>query len=450
MLEAAVGDGILVLSIALACQGGFTLALMLYSWWRPERLEESASPSSYREPELRFTALLPARHEEDVIAETIARVWRVNYPKSLLEIVVICERSDTGTIAQAEQAIAQIGDPNVKLVIFGDTPINKPHGLNLGLRASSHEIVTVFDAEDDVHPDILQVLNTIMLRDRTPIVQAGVQLMDFDSSWYAVHNVLEYFFWFKSRLHFHTRVGMVPLGGNTVFIARRLLEEAGGWDENCLTEDADIGIRLSAIGERIAITYDAEHATREETPPSLASFIRQRTRWNQGFLQILGKGDWRRLPTLQQRLLAVYTLAQPFMQGAISVLWPISLGMILVVKVPVAVAIISFLPLYAVIFQFLLSGVGLVEFTQAYGLELTWWHLVVFTVGFVPYQLVLGVGAIRAVYRQLRGVTNWEKTEHTGAHREPVFEPAFSAQAAYAPLLAVSRTTHSDQVSDAA
>ena len=37
---------------------------------------------------------------------------------------------------------------------------------------------------------------------------------------------------------------MVPLGGNTVFITRELLEPAGGWDQECLTEDADIGIRL--------------------------------------------------------------------------------------------------------------------------------------------------------------------------------------------------------------
>jgi glycosyltransferase XagB len=29
--------------------------------------------------------------------------------------------------------------------------------------------------------------------------------------------VLEYLFWFKSRMHYHATVGMVPLGGNTVF-----------------------------------------------------------------------------------------------------------------------------------------------------------------------------------------------------------------------------------------
>jgi cellulose synthase/poly-beta-1,6-N-acetylglucosamine synthase-like glycosyltransferase len=418
MFEGLVTSTLLVLSIALACQGGFTLYLMLYTWWQPERLAQTRSPEVFAAPALRFTALLPARHEQEVIAETINRVWRADYPHELLEIVVICERSDVATIAEAQRAINGIGSPNVRLALFSDSPVNKPHGLNVGLRTSSHEIVTIFDAEDDVHPDIFQVVNTIMQRDDCPIVQAGVQLMDYGSRWFAVHNVLEYYFWFRSRLHFHAAVGMVPLGGNTVFMARELIERAGGWDERCLTEDADIGIRLSALGERITITYDAEHATREETPPTLTSFVKQRTRWNQGFLQVLGKGCWRDLPTRSQQLLAVYTLAQPFAQAAIGLLWPISLAMIAVTKAPVPVAMLSFVPLYAVVFQFLFSLVGLIEFGRSYGLRISARDIVVFTVGFVPYQMLLAFAALRAVYRAMQGATNWEKTEHTGAHRE--------------------------------
>ena len=172
------------------------------------------------------------------------------------------------------------------------------------------------------------------------------------------------------------------------------------------------------MGEDIAITYEPEHATREETPPTLGSFIRQRTRWNQGFLQVLGKGDWLNFPSMGQRLLAVYTLAQPFLQATVGLLWPISVAMILVAKVPVGLAMLSFLPLYAMGLQFVLSLVGLLEFAHVYGLRVRWRDVVVFTVSFLPYQALLGVGALRAAYRVLRGAANWEKTAHTGAHRE--------------------------------
>jgi cellulose synthase/poly-beta-1,6-N-acetylglucosamine synthase-like glycosyltransferase len=417
MLMMLLDNAVLLVSLALTVHGGLTLYLMLYTWWRPERLSATHSPATYETPGLRFTALIPARHEEEVIAETIGRVWNANYPHDLLEIVVVCERGDLATIAEAQRTVDAFGHANVRVEVFGDGPINKPHGLNVGLRHSSHEIVAIFDAEDDVHPDIFQIVNTLMLREKAPILQAGVQLMDFDSRWYAVHNVLEYFFWFRSRLHFHARIGMVPLGGNTVFMARELIEKAGGWDDQCLTEDADIGIRLSTLGERIAITYDPEHATREETPPTLTSFVKQRTRWNQGFIQVLRKQVWRQFGSSRQRWLAAYTLAQPFIQAIVSLFWPVSVAMICMVKLPVPLAMLTVVPLYGLALQFLVNLAGLLDFARAYDQRLRLKDLAVFAIGFVPYQMILGFGAVRAVYRELRGATNWEKTEHIGAHR---------------------------------
>jgi cellulose synthase/poly-beta-1,6-N-acetylglucosamine synthase-like glycosyltransferase len=417
MNETIAALGIGILSLLLAIQGIITLYLMLYTWMRPDRLEAARSPKNFAEPLLSFTALLPARHEEAVIAQTIEKVCHTRYPSELIEVVVICEAGDTGTIAEATRAARNITSPTVSVVTFDDGPINKPHGLNVGFRASSYEVVTIFDAEDDVHPEIFDVVNTIMLQDDAGIVQAGVQLMDFRSSWYAPHNVLEYFFWFKSRLHFHANVGSVPLGGNTVFMKRTLVEEAGGWDEHCLTEDADIGIRMSALGEPIAITYDHEHATREETPPSLGNFIRQRTRWNQGFLQVVRSGDWRRLETRNQRLLALYTLAYPLVQAALAVLWLPALITTITLKVPVIVAMLSLSPFYFLLFKYIADLIGLTEFCRLYGFKLRLRDVAVFTAGFLPYQILLNVSALRAVVRHIRGDSSWEKTTHTGAHR---------------------------------
>jgi cellulose synthase/poly-beta-1,6-N-acetylglucosamine synthase-like glycosyltransferase len=279
-----------------------------------------------------------------------------------------------------------------------------------------------------VHRDVFNVANTVMQRDGAGIVQAGVQLMDFQSTWFAVHNVLEYFFWFKSRLHFHARVGMVPLGGNTVFMRRKLIEMVGGWDEQCLTEDADIGIRLSTLGEPITITYDAAHATREETPPTLAQFIKQRTRWNQGFLQVLRKRIWTRFPRRSQRCLAAYTLTYPFVQSLFGLLWVPALICTFALKLNVAVAMISLLPLYALVFQFAACLLGLFDFARAYRLKVRLRDLIVFTISFLPYQILLSLGAIRAVYREQRGRTNWEKTAHTGAHRAPAAKRALEGE----------------------
>jgi len=408
-----------LVALALFAQSLFSLYLMLYSWEHPGRLEASGGPRAFVPPALSFSVLLPALHEEAVIFDTIKKIVTADYPRDLLEVVVICHVDDTGTIAEARRAIAEIGAGTVSVATFADAPINKPHGLNVGLARTTFDVVTIFDAEDDIDANIFNVVNTVMTTENTGVVQAGVQLMNFRDHWFSVHNCLEYFFWFKSRLHFNAHVGVIPLGGNTVFMRRELLDRIGGWDANCLTEDADMGLRLSALGEPIRVVYDAQHVTREETPDSVGAFIRQRTRWHQGFIQILRKGSWRELPHLGQRLLALYTLAYPLFQAALTLTWPLTIIGLFWLKFPVLVVMVAFLPLYALAFQFLVTAVGAYLFTKEYGFKFPILLPFSMAVTFIPFQILMGVSAVRAVFRELSGQYNWEKTLHVGAHRQP-------------------------------
>jgi glycosyltransferase XagB len=256
-----------------------------------------------------------------------------------------------------------------------------------------------------------------MLTEDVDVVQSGVQLMNHNTKWFCFLNVLEYFFWYKSSMHFFARIGMIPLGGNTVFVRREMLEQLGGWDERCLTEDADLGMRLSLAHARIRILYDDEYVTREETPLTMRQFVRQRTRWNQGFIQILFKGEWLQLEKLSQRLLAFYVLVLPELQAFFALLIPISLAMFFLVKFPLWLAMLTFLPLYCFVLGLLIDLAGLREFLKAHGRKWRWREAIITILAFLPYQGILSVGALRALYRYNRGVTNWEKTAHVGQHR---------------------------------
>jgi cellulose synthase/poly-beta-1,6-N-acetylglucosamine synthase-like glycosyltransferase len=357
-------------------------------------------------------------------------VVHAHYPLSLLEVVVVCSADDVGTIGQAQQKIDllhQEGIHNVRVLVFNDKPINKPHGLNVGLRFTQYEVVTIFDAEDDIHPDIFNVVNTMMLDEPLQVIQCGVQLMNYQSNWYSTLNVLEYFLWFKSRLHYHAKKKTVTLGGNTVFFTRSILWRVGGWDEHNLTEDADIGIRISCLGEPMRVVYDDRYVTREETPPTLGHFIRQRTRWDQGFLQTLLKGEWKRLPTRGQRLLACYTLMFPAAQALLGMYMVVALVMMVTVKVPTVLAMFLNLPFYLLLAHFILSVIGLYEFTHAHGLKPSWKTPLLMTISYLPYQWVLSYAAVRATLRHLRGINNWEKTQHIGAHRQSLPTPDTSS-----------------------
>jgi glycosyltransferase XagB len=171
----------------------------------------------------------------------------------------------------------------------------------------------------------------------------------------------------------------------------------------------------------IRVIYDHRYVTREETPPTVEQFVKQRTRWNQGFLQVLMKGDWLRLPTWEQRMLALYTLAFPILQALTALYVPFSIWLLLFGKMPVLVSMISALPAYVLLVQILISLGGLYEFTAKHQLQRSRRSELALLVGYLPYQWLLGFAALRAMWRKWRGNNAWEKTRHIGAHRTGQF-----------------------------
>lgn len=391
---------------------------MLYAWEDSENVDKHKSPKIFLEPKKSFTALVAARHEEKVIADTIISLNNINYPKDLKEVIILCRNDDLETIEKVKETINLIGNENIKLHIFEGDLINKPHALNVGLNISKNEIVTVFDAEDEPHRDIYNVVNTIMLMEKVDVVQSGVQLMNYKSNWFSSLNCLEYYFWFKSGLHFFSNFGKVtPLGGNTVFFKKDQLQEIGGWNENCLTEDAEIGFRLVSKGSVVRIVYDEAHVTKEETPDNFMALIRQRTRWNQGFIQILFSGICNSLPLFRQKLVGLFILLSPLFQAITLIYLPFALWIAFTNEMPLFVSLFSFVPLLVFILQIVIFSVGIHEFTKSYNFKFYWHMPVKVLLTFVPYQMLLSFSAIRATYRFVINRNTWEKTMHSNAHR---------------------------------
>lgn len=413
------------LTLVLLIQGGFASFAMLYSFLNPENLQKVLPPRVFMGGGWhKYSIIIPARNEEKVISSTLRAMANLNYPKNMYEVLVVVRNDDVGTLRAVEKEIDGLGLrlgsknlPLMKLVKIDGTTINKPYSLNMGWLYATGDIITVFDAEDEPHPDILRSVDEVFIRDRVDIVQAGVQLVNVGSHWFAALNCLEYYYWFKSILPFMSSLGATPLGGNTVFFKRRVLEKLDGWREDCLTEDADIGIRASAAGFKTKMIYVEDMATQEETPTNEDEFIRQRTRWDQGYLQILVRGDWLTLPTLTEQFLCGYLLTQPVIHQ-FSVLAMLSIPFIsLGLKVPLWLAMFSWLPLYFLTLQLGLYYVGLMDLRKHYNLSFTRWVYIFLPIFFIPYQLMLAFAGLRAFGRMFLGITNWEKTEHWNVHR---------------------------------
>lgn len=417
-----VGTALLVvLSLMMTAVAATTLWWMLHAWNTPDSLRRTGFRRRDHTPTKSFSLLVPARHEEAVLGQTLDSLAAMNHPA--FEVLAIIGHDDPGTEAVAHAAAAR--HPGVvRVVIDSNVPKNKPKALNTALRECRGEVVGVFDAEDDVHPDLLQLVDMRFADTGADVVQGGVQLMNIHSSWWSMRNCLEYYFWFRSRLHFQAAQNFIPLGGNTVFMRTDLLRQYDGWDEQCLAEDCEIGVRLSTAGAKVAVAYDPEVVTREETPDTIKSLVKQRTRWDQGFLQVLGKGVWKQIPSRKARWLARYTLAMPFLQAFTGVMIPISVIVMLTVKVPVAITLLTFLPIVPTLITVAVEIVGLDDFARSFGLKARFRDYVKLVLGVFPYQVLLAFAALRSVWRQLRHENSWEKTAHSNLHRTPTADTA--------------------------
>ncbi len=400
------------LSLVWAAVALTTLVWMVSAWRTPASPAESRFGPAGLVCAHSFSLIVPARHEETVLERTLSRLVASDHPA--FELVVVVGPDDPGTRAVAER-LARLHPDLVKVVLDESRPRSKPKALNAALPHCSGTLTGVFDAEDDVHPALLRRVDECFQRTRSDVVQAGVQLMNFRSSWLTVRNVLEYYFWFRSRLHFHARQGFIPLGGNTVFVRTELLRSVGGWDPDCLAEDCELGVRLSALGARTVVFYEPELVTREECPPTLGAFARQRTRWNQGYLQTLSKGYWRGLP-LRQRALGAYTLTMPYLMALAWLMIPVALITAVAVKAPVPITLISFMPALLMLSMLAVEIAGLGDFCRVYGERASPRDYARLVIGLPLYQAVLAFAAVRAVARELRGDRGWEKTTHLGLH----------------------------------
>lgn len=391
---------------------------MLYAWDSEENLEKNLAPTTYEKPLFSFTILLPAWHEENVIAQTITAISKINYPQHLTQILVLLRPQDDQTVAIATDTLRRLNKYNIKIILVNDRIRNKPNQLNAGLSYATGDIVTIFDAEDEPSPEILNIMNTTYLRKDVDIIQGGVQLMNYNSNWFAALNVLEYYFWFKSSLMLFCKSNIMPFGGNTIFIKRYILNKNNGWDENCLTEDCELGIRVAKEDYKMAVIYDADHTTKEETPATTREFIKQRTRWTQGFLQILLKGEWQKLNSFNKVISALYILVWPMFQSFLFFYCCIAIVVLPFLKIALWISILSIFPLFLLILQIILLNIGMWMFCAENKVKYSFMLIPKLFITFLPFQAVLTYANVRAIVRELTSQTSWEKTSHFNQHRK--------------------------------
>lgn len=229
-----------------------------------------------------ISLFLPLFKEETIASTLVMRLAALRYPRALLEICLIVEESDWDT----RRVLAQTALPAwFRVIIVPDgQPRTKPRAMNYALAAARGEIIGIYDAEDAPDLDQLEKVATYFATAPPDVacVQGALDFYNAGRNWISTCFAIEYATWFRVILPGLAKLGHpIPLGGTTLFFRKDALEGIGGWDAHNVTEDADLGIRLTRAGFRTVLI---DTTTQEEANSAVWPWIKQRSRWLKGYV----------------------------------------------------------------------------------------------------------------------------------------------------------------------
>lgn len=363
----------------------------------------------------RYTVLVPAYNEPEVIGDLIGAMDAIDYPADKLEVLLLLEADDEVTIDAAEAA--GLGAVCTILRIPPAQPRTKPKACNYALHYATGEIITIFDAED--RPDPLQLRRVVAaladLDDDVACVQAKLAFHNGSQNMLAAWFTADYALWFNFLLPGLMRSDSpIPLGGTSNHIRADVLSEIGAWDPHNVTEDADLGVRIAARGYRTAVL---DSTTLEEANPDPINWIRQRSRWYKGYLQTWlvhmrqPVALWRTLGTVGMFRFTTLLAGTPVIACLNMVFWLVTLSWILGQPALVAQVFPAYVYFPALIC--LVLGNATILYSNLVAVRETgnprlWWACLT-----VPlYWLLMSVAAIKGTYQLFANPSYWEKTVH--------------------------------------
>jgi cellulose synthase/poly-beta-1,6-N-acetylglucosamine synthase-like glycosyltransferase len=235
----------------------------------------------------------------------------LEYPADRVKIVVVNDGSTDSTKPIIERYAKK--DPRVVLydVPAGEGGKGKSRALNLGFRQTDSEIVAIYDADNTPNKDSLRYLATqlelhaelgaVIGKFRTVNKSATLLTRFINIETLSFQSMLQ-----AGRWQMHT---IATLPGTNFVIRSSLVQELGGWDEEALTEDSELSIRIYEAGYKIkfipyALTYEQE-------PQEWRVWLHQRMRWVRGNNYVISK-FWKEIPKFKSRRMAfdlLYTLS---------------------------------------------------------------------------------------------------------------------------------------------
>jgi cellulose synthase/poly-beta-1,6-N-acetylglucosamine synthase-like glycosyltransferase len=240
----------------------------------------------------RVSVHVPAYNEPpDMVKETLDALARLDYPN--FEVIVIDDNTtDEALWRPVEDHCAKLG---FRFFHLENWPGFKSGALNFALKETDPEaeIVGVVDSDYIVAPDWLRACVGQFRIPSVAFVQSPQDYRDVPSAdRYATACYNAYLYFFKVSMASRNEHNGIIFAGTMGLVRRSVLDAVGGWDEWCITEDAELSLRVLGAGHE-GYYIDRSYG-RGLMPLDFEGLKKQRFRWAFGGMQILRR-HWRAL-----------------------------------------------------------------------------------------------------------------------------------------------------------
>jgi exo-beta-1,3-glucanase (GH17 family)/cellulose synthase/poly-beta-1,6-N-acetylglucosamine synthase-like glycosyltransferase len=229
---------------------------------------------------------VPAYNEPpEMLTETLNALALLDYPN--FEVLVIDNNTQDPSVWQPIEAhCAELGN---RFRFFHVNPLAgfKAGALNFALARTAPDavVVAVIDSDYIVEPNWLRDLANQFINPSVAIVQAPQDYRDDGENMFKAMCYAEYRGFFYIGMVTRNERNAIIQHGTMTMVRKSTLEEVDGWAEWCITEDAELGLKIFEKGYEAA--YTATSYGRGVMPDTFIDFKKQRFRWAYGAMQIL-------------------------------------------------------------------------------------------------------------------------------------------------------------------
>lgn len=225
---------------------------------------------------------IAAKNEAAVITSLVESLCSLDYPIDRYEVWAIDDRSSDRT----PEILDRLAQKYPQLQVLHRTEQatgGKSGALNQVLSLMQGEIIGVFDADAQVTPDFLYQVLAYFQSETVGAIQLRKAIVNSDTNFLTRGQRAEMALDAYLQQQRTSGGGIGELRGNGQFVRRTALDSCDGWNEQTITDDLDLTIRLHLTGWDIELM--PYPPVGEEGVTTFKALWHQRNRWAEGGFQ---------------------------------------------------------------------------------------------------------------------------------------------------------------------